>query len=113
MDRKYHNALAYIKIEAVIRVKQKLWAVKIWAKIIWKQPSSFRELRNAQYLQLCNFVHSACRLVIIELMQQCQEVNLAQTTRTYEIILQKRRLSCKGIARDLRIYGWLIVDLMI
>ena len=28
MDRKYPNALAYIKIEAVIRVKQKLWAVK-------------------------------------------------------------------------------------
>ena len=41
MDRKYPNALAYIKIEAVIRVKQKLWAVKIWAKMIWKQPSSF------------------------------------------------------------------------
>ena len=40
MDRKYPNALAYIKIEAVIRVKQKLWAVKIWAKMIWKQPSS-------------------------------------------------------------------------
>ena len=41
MDRKYPNALAYIKIEAVIRVKQKLWAVKFWAKMIWKQPSSF------------------------------------------------------------------------
>ena len=41
MDRKYPNTLAYIKIEAVIRVKQKLWAVKIWAKMIWKQPSSF------------------------------------------------------------------------
>ena len=41
MDRKYPNALAYITIEAVIRVKQKLWAVKIWAKMIWKQPSSF------------------------------------------------------------------------
>ena len=40
MDRKYPNALAYIKIEAMIRVKQKLWAVKIWAKMIWKQPSS-------------------------------------------------------------------------
>ena len=40
MDRKYPNALANIKIEAVIRVKQKLWAVKIWAKMIWKQPSS-------------------------------------------------------------------------
>ena len=40
MDRKYPNALAYIKIEAVIRVKQKLLAVKIWAKMIWKQPSS-------------------------------------------------------------------------
>ena len=42
MDRKYPNALAYIKIEAVIRVKQKLWEVKIWAKMIWKQPSSFK-----------------------------------------------------------------------
>ena len=41
MDRKYPNALAYIKIEAVIRDKQKLWAIKIWAKMIWKQPSSF------------------------------------------------------------------------
>ena len=40
MDRKYPNALAYFKIEVVIRVKQKLWAVKIWAKMIWKQPSS-------------------------------------------------------------------------
>ena len=41
MDRKYPNALAYIKIEAVIWVKQKLWAVKFWAKMIWKQPSFF------------------------------------------------------------------------
>ena len=41
MDRKYPNALVYIKIEAVLRVKQKLWAVRIWAKMIWKQPSSF------------------------------------------------------------------------
>ena len=39
--------------------------------------------------------------------------NLAQMTRTYEIILQKRQLSCKGIACDLRIYSVLIVDLMI
>ena len=41
MDRNYPNALAYIKIEAMIWVKQKLWAVKIWAKMISKQPSSF------------------------------------------------------------------------
>ena len=34
-------------------------------------------------------------------------------TRTYEIITQKQQLSRKGIARDLRIYGGLIVDLMI
>ena len=34
-------------------------------------------------------------------------------TRIYEIILQKQQLSCKGIVHDLRIYGWLIVDLMI
>ena len=46
MDRKYPNTLAYIKIEAVIRVKQKLWAVKIWAKMIWKQPSSLTCLYN-------------------------------------------------------------------
>ena len=46
MDRKYPNALAFIKIEAVIRVKQKLWAVKIWAKMIWKQPSSFSIICN-------------------------------------------------------------------
>ena len=50
---------------------------------------------------------------MIKLMQQCQEMNLAKMTRTYEIILQKRKLSCKGIARDLRIYGGFIVDLMI
>ena len=46
-------------------------------------------------------------------MQQWQEKNLAQKTKTYEIILQERQLSCKGIARDLRIHGGLIVDLMI
>ena len=46
-------------------------------------------------------------------MQQNQEMNLAQMTRTSEIILQKRQLSCKGIASDVRIYGGLIVDLMI
>ena len=46
-------------------------------------------------------------------MQQCQEMNLAHMTRTYERIIQKRQLSCKGIDRDLRIYGWFIVDLMI
>ena len=34
-------------------------------------------------------------------------------TRTYDIIPQKRPMSCKGIVRDLRIYGGLIVDLMI
>ena len=28
------------------------------------------EPRRAQHLQLCNFVHSSCRFVIIELMQQ-------------------------------------------
>ena len=53
MDRKYPNALAYIKIEAVIRVKQKLWAVKIWAKMIWKQPSSF-ELPSVFHKQYMN-----------------------------------------------------------
>ena len=45
-------------------------------------------------------------------MQQCQEMNLAQITKTYKIILEKRQLLCKGIGRDLRIYGGLIVDLM-
>ena len=49
---------------------------------------------KAQHFQLCNFVNSACRLVIIGIMHQCQEMNLAQMTRTYEIILQKRQLSC-------------------
>ena len=44
-------------------------------------------------------------------MQQCQEMNLAQITRTCERMLQKRLLSCKGIAQDLRIYGGLVVDL--
>ena len=41
MDRAYPNALAYIKIEGVIWVKQMLWAVKVWAKMVWKKPSSF------------------------------------------------------------------------
>ena len=41
MDRTYPNALAYIKIEGVIWVKQMLWAVKVWAKMVWKKPSSF------------------------------------------------------------------------
>ena len=50
MDRTYPNVLAYIKIEAMIRVKQKLWAVKIWAKMIWKQPSSFGEISFQEYL---------------------------------------------------------------
>ena len=34
-------------------------------------------------------------------------------TRNYEIFLQKWQLSCKGITRDLQIYGGLIVDLII
>ena len=34
-------------------------------------------------------------------------------TRTCESILQKRQLSCTDISRDLRIYGGLIVDLMV
>ena len=50
MDRKYPNALAYIKIEAVIRVKQKLWAVKIWGKMIWKQPSSLANDAKQAYI---------------------------------------------------------------
>ena len=58
MDRKYPNALAYIKIEAVIRVKQKLWAVKIWAKMIWKQPSSLTQL-GMHWLQT-KWIMNAC-----------------------------------------------------
>ena len=59
MDRKYPNALAYIKIEAVIRVKQKLWAVKIWAKMIWKQPSFFYILMDKRNVtKYVNFFHS-------------------------------------------------------
>ena len=55
MDRKYPNALAYIKIEAVIRVKQKLLAVTIWAKMIWKQPSSFTLICGDVYhYKFCN-----------------------------------------------------------
>ena len=46
-------------------------------------------------------------------MQQCQDMNLEQMTTTYEIIHKKRQLSCKGIARDLQIYGGLIVDLLL
>ena len=46
-------------------------------------------------------------------MQHYLEMNLAQITRTCERILQNRQFSCKGIAWDLRIYGWLVVDLMI
>ena len=57
MDRKYPNTLAYIKIEAVIRVKQKLWAVKIWAKMIWKQPSSLC-MRPSTYVH--EAVHVRC-----------------------------------------------------
>ena len=73
-----------------------------------------REHRSkAQHLQLCIFVHSVCRLVIKELMQQYQEKNLPKMTRTCEIILQKRQLSYTDISRDLRINGGLIVDLMI
>ena len=41
MDRIYPKVLADIKIEGVIWVKQILCAVKVRAKIIWKQPSSF------------------------------------------------------------------------
>ena len=40
MDGIYPKALAYIKIVGVICVKQMLWAVKVWAKMILKQPSS-------------------------------------------------------------------------
>ena len=46
-------------------------------------------------------------------MQLNQEMNIAQENRTCERILHKRQLSCNGIAGDLRIYGGLIVDLMI
>ena len=81
--------------------------IQNWAPSNWERP------RKAQHLQFCSFVHSAYKWVIIELMQQWQEMNLAQMTTTYEIILKKRQLSCKGIARDLRIYGGLIVDLML
>ena len=40
MERIYPKALAGIKIEGVIWVKQMLWAVKVRAKIIGKKPSS-------------------------------------------------------------------------
>ena len=91
----------------------------IWFPIKDKQHNSklgaikLREPCKAQHLQLCNFVHSVCRLVIIELMQQCQEMNLVQMTKTCERILKKRQLSCKGIAQDIRIYSGLIVDRII
>ena len=72
-------------------------------------PSNWENLAKRSIYNYAIFVHSACRLVFIELTQQYQEMNLAQMTRTYEIMLKKRQLSCKGIARDLRIYGLLIV----
>ena len=56
MDRKYPNALEYIKIEAVIWVKQKFWAVKIWAKMIWKQPSSFRPLGKDALMMISGLI---------------------------------------------------------
>ena len=68
MDRKYPNALAYIKIEVVIRVKQKLWAVKIWAKMIWKQPSSFANLFAVLH------VHEGYHI------QTCQNAEASQTS---------------------------------
>ena len=81
--------------------------IHIWAPSNWENLAKRSICNNA----IC--VPLSCILVIIELMQQCQEMNLAQLTRTYEIILKKRQLSCKGIALDLRIRGGLIVDLMI
>ena len=54
------------KIAVTINSSSKLGVIKL------------RDPRKAQHLQLCNFVHSACRLVIIELMQQYQEMNLAK-----------------------------------
>ena len=42
MDRIYPKALADIKIEGVIWVKQMLWADKDRAKMISKEPSSFK-----------------------------------------------------------------------
>ena len=40
-------------------------------------------------------------------------MNLSKMTMTCERILKKRQLPCTDISRDLRIYGELIVDLMI
>ena len=58
---------------------------------------------------ICNYLILGIqrfRLVTIELMQQCKEMNLAQMTRTYEIILQTRQLSWTGIASDRHINLW-------
>ena len=52
MDRKYPIALAYIKIEGVIWVKHMLWAVKVWAKMVWKKPSSFH--KNVHNQSMCH-----------------------------------------------------------
>ena len=58
MDGIYPKALAYIKIVGVICVKQMLWAVKVWAKMILKQPSSFtsRLLKSTFSLPLCTYI---------------------------------------------------------
>ena len=39
MDKIYLKALAYIKIDGIIWVKQMLWAIKYLAKMIWKTSS--------------------------------------------------------------------------
>ena len=46
-------------------------------------------------------------------MQQYQEMNLAKITSTCERILQMWQFSRTGIPRDLRVYGGLIIYLMI
>ena len=63
-----------------------------------------REPRKAQHLQLCNFVHSACKFVFLALMQQYQEMNLVKLSMTCGRILRMGGLSCIGM---LRIYGFM------
>ena len=80
-------------------------AVTIYSTIQNWAPSNWENFAKRSIYDYAIFMYSACRLVITELMQQCQEMNLAQMAITCKRILQKRQWSYRVLPG---IYGFMV-----
>ena len=95
MDRTYPNALAYIKIEGLIWVKYMLWAVKVWAKMIWIVPSLCR---------ICHWLYIIFILFFIYYCLYCLHHNLFAYIVCWHWLKQSREINRTNYCFQYRCY---------